>query len=357
MFNDVLKEVTGIVDRRFLLNAFFPCLFFWGLLGIVLALGSGWETAKLLQIWNQQDITLKTLQIIGLITLVTFSASILTSQAFAILRFYEGYWNFPGGRLLRQVGNDWHQTQLDQLDVPTRLDILNRQIQERQHQLSSAKTWGLQQWHRRRSSRLEHQLERVEREQNQLQQINYEAYPQPKHRQEIVPTRLGNILKSAELYPYDRYQIDAVLVWSRLYHVLPDRFVKIITESRNNLDFALAISTLSGLFSLISGILLSIVNAPGWLFLLCCWSGSLIAWLAYQSAIGNAAAYAEQIRVSFDLYRHELVKQLRLKPAQKPEEEVKQWLEIRQLFYGGQVPSTWTYLEPEAKKKDESHNG
>jgi len=356
MFDEVLKEVTGIVSSRFLLNAFFPCLFFWGLLGTVVAVSSGWETTQLILVWNQQDTTLKAVQIIGFITLVTFSASVLASQAFAILRFYEGYWNFPFSRVLRQVGEGWHQTKLDELDIPNRLDRLNQQIQDQQQKLSNSQKRGLKQWLKWRLVGLENELERVENSQNRLQQRNYAAYPQPRHRQEIMPTRLGNILKSAELYPYDRYEIDAVLVWSRLYHVLPERCIQIITEARSNLDFALAIATLSWIFSLMSGIWLLSVQAPGWLFLLCFWGGSVMGWLAYQSAVGNAAAYAEQVRVSFDLYRYELVKQLRLKPAQTPAEEVEQWREIRQLFYGGQTPSTWRYLDPEVKKEG-SQNG
>ena len=351
MFSDVLKEVTGIVNKRFLLNAFSPCLFFWGVLGIVLVVSGGWDTTKLLQTWNQQDTALKTLQIIGFITLVTFSASVLTSQAFAILRFYEGYWNFPLSRLLRQVGEGWHQTRLDQLDIPNRLDSLNQQIQDQQQKVNTWRFPGLNQWFKWKLKGLENELEQVEKKQNRLQQINYEAYPQPKHRQEVMPTRLGNILKSAELYPYDRYELDAVLVWSRLYHLLPDRYVQVMIEARSSLDFALAITMLSGLFSLVSSIWLLIVQAPGWLFLLCFWGGSLMAWLAYQSAIGNAAAYAEQMRVGFDLYRYELIKQLRLKPATTLEAEKQQWQEIRQLFYAGQAPATWQYIDPESKKE------
>jgi hypothetical protein len=170
-----------------------------------------------------------------------------------------------------------------------------------------------------------------------------------------MPTRLGNILKGSELYPNDRYQIDAVLIWSRLYHLLPDRTIQIITETLSNLNFTLAIATLSGLFSIISGIWLLVTKAQGWLFLLCFWGGSWVAWLSYRNALGNAAAYAEQIKVCFDLYRNELVKQLRLKPAQNPAEEQQQWREIRKLFYGGQAPSSWTYVEPDAKKEDAEH--
>ena len=171
-----------------------------------------------------------------------------------------------------------------------------------------------------------------------------------------MPTRLGNILKNSELYPLDRYNIDAVLIWSRLYHLLPERTIQIITEALSNLNFTLAIATLGGLFSIISGIWLLVTKAPGWLFLLCFWGGSWVAWFSYRNALGNAAAYAEQIKVCFDLYRNELVKQLRLMPAQNPAEERQQWIEIRQLFYEGQALSGWTYVEPDKKKEGSEHD-
>lgn len=196
---------------------------------------------------------------------------------------------------------------------------------------------------------LEARINELEERQFSLQELSYRYYPKSQHTDQVMPTRLGNILKNAELYPLDRYNIDAVLVWPRLYHSLPDRFIQLITEARSSLDFSLAIATLSLLFSTISGFWLMVAKAPGWLFLLCFWGGALVAWFSYRSALSNTAAYAEQVKVCFDLYRKELVKQLRLKPAITPDAEKQQWQEIRKLFYAGQAPSTWQYIDSEQK--------
>lgn len=357
MFNDVLKEVTGIFDRRFLLNAFFPCLIFWGLLGVIGIVGSGWDPLKILQTWNQQDGVLKTLEIIGFIAIVVFSATVVTSQAGNILRFYEGYWKFPLSQKLFGIGKAWHQQQLQDLDVKSRMQKYAQQMQSLGAELSTSQDVNRQQLLQRKQERFKADIQKLQKSQFALQEKNYREYPPIHELDQVMPTRVGNVLKSAERYPNTRYNIDAVLIWSRLYHSFPDRFVQIITEARTTLDFALAISALSGLFSLISGIWLIVMKAPGWLFLLCFWGGALVAWLAYRSAIGSAAAYAEQVRAAFDLYRHELVKQLHLKPAQTPDEEIKQWREIRELFYGGKASSTWTYLDVETQKKDSQNGG
>ncbi|KAI9130023.1 hypothetical protein [Acaryochloris sp. CCMEE 5410] len=349
MFNEVLKEATGILDRRFLLNAFFPCLIFWGLLGIVGVVGSGWEPLKLLQNWNQQDGILQTLEIIGLITLVVSSASVLSSHSASILRFYEGYWKFPVIQRFTQLGKTWHQAQLAKLDVPGQMKELAQQMKQVDAQLSTTQALDQKRSLQGEMKSLISQERELNQRQFSLKELNYRNYPHPQRSDQVMPTRLGNILKNSELYPLERYTIDAVLIWPRLYHSLPDRYIQVITEVRSSLDFSLAIATLSGLFSIMTGLWLLAVKAPGWLFLLCFWGGALAAWLAYQSALGNAVAYSEQVKVCFDLYRHELVKQLRLKPATTPDLENQQWQEIRELFYEGKITTTWQYTDLESK--------
>ena len=179
MFNEVLKEVTGIFDRRFLLNAFFPCLIFWGLLGIVGIVGSGWEPLKLLQNWNQQDGILKTLEIIGLITLVVFSASVLSSQSASILRFYEGYWQFPLSQRLSQRGKVWHQAQLAKLDVPGQMKELSQQMKQVGAQSSAAQDVNQKQSLQAKMDSLIAKEKELRQHQPSLQEANYHYYPQP----------------------------------------------------------------------------------------------------------------------------------------------------------------------------------
>jgi hypothetical protein len=160
-----------------------------------------------------------------------------------------------------------------------------------------------------------------------------------------MPTRLGNMLKNAELYPKDRYKIDAVLIWPRLYNLFPERFVQTIAGARSALDFMLVLSALGGAFALLSGCYLLIVGATWWLFLICFWGGLLFAWLAYQGALGSALLYAQQIKIGFDLYRNELLKQMRLPLPATPDEEETWWYEIGQFLYRNlrEKPALWAY--------------
>lgn len=52
-----------------------------------------------------------------------------------------------------------------------------------------------------------------------------------------MPTRFGNILRSAETYPNEHYGIDAVLMWPRLIQVIDPSYYNQIDQSNNSLAF------------------------------------------------------------------------------------------------------------------------
>jgi len=300
MFSAVLKEVTGVLDRRFLMTVVFPSLIFWGLL-IVLIVSTQGDILQTAEKWNEQESFLKTLQIIGFIAWVMFFANIVSNQLPAILRFYEGYWNFPLGRYFQAIGKKRHQKYLQQL------------------------------------------TEELDKDPRCYEEI-YLFYPLPTQSEQVMPTRLGNILKNAELYPKDRYRIDAVLIWPRLYYLLPERFIQTFAEARGALDFMLVISSLSGAFALISAGYLLYVWAPMQLFFICIPGGLFIAWLAYKGAIDGALIYAQQIKVAFDLYRNDLLKQMNMPLPATPAEEKERWNEVV-LFLYRNVPGLLTYRD------------
>ncbi|NMF66134.1 hypothetical protein DP113_05615 [Brasilonema octagenarum UFV-E1] len=335
MLNDVLKEVPGLLGRRFLMNAFFPSFLFWGLIIVVASAGQA-DFVNVLKEWNQLDITLKALQIVGFFSCVTVFSIILSNNFNTILRFYEGYWNFPLGRLLENNRRRWYQSHLRKLDFDNHKKELDEEIDKIKQELK--KNTSQQQ----KKLRLEEQLKKLEEQLKKLQHQDnsgklyetiYLYYPLPTQPEQVMPTRLGNILRNAELYSRDRYDIDAVLIWPRLYNLFPGHFIETIAEAKSSLDFMLVVSALSSIFALFSGIYLVIVKASGLLFLTCFWGGLFLAWLTYQSALGSALLYAQQIKAGFDLYRHELLKQMRLELPNTPLEEPELWEKIGQLLY------------------------
>lgn len=298
MFKDVLTQVTGILNRRFLLNTLFPSFIFWGLLLAVIIFGQGYSIPEITNSWNKQETTLKIIQLIIFLSLVAFSSSILSSQQTRILRFYEGYWNLP---FLENISKRWYKLKHEKLDQ--QIDVNSN---------------------------------------DPCYQDIYLRYPPRKQRQQVMPTRLGNILKNLELYPRQRYMIDAVLIWPRLYQLLPENLLQSIAEAKSSLDLMLVISWLSGLFAFVSGIYLLSMGAAWWFFLVCFWGGLLVAWLAYQGALASAILYAHQIKTAFDLYRNELFKQMRWQLPTNLEDEKKKWETLCQFLYRN-FPGDWNY--------------
>ena len=303
MFGSVFSTVTGFLDSRFLVNYFLPSLLFSALLVVVWVVGN--ERVPEAVSWWGQSTAQQTFQITGFLVWVLLFAHVVASRAEAVLRFYEGYWDFPGGDALRRLGQSWHQRRLARIGAALNSD-----------------------WRR-------------------YQEI-YAGYPLPTQPDEVMPTRLGNILKNAELYPRDRYNIDAVLIWPRLYPLLPPAFTTTITGLRGNLDFMLVISSLAALFALLSGPYLLYLKASPFVFLSCFGGGALVAYVAYSASLGSALLYAHQIKSAFDLYRNELLKQMRVAAPATRAAERAVWGQLCYFLYRNIGPASWAYESPDA---------
>ena len=289
-----LKEFTSFLERRFLLNAFFPSLIFWGaLLLAFLAPDGGINNAA--TTWSEQSVTVQIALAAAFLAWVWFWAGIIASQWRSIVRLYEGYWS-PRAAWLTELGRSWHKTQLLRLY------------------------------------------------ENEAHEAVYYGYPYSSDLDEVMPTRLGNILKNAELYPRYRYHADAVLLWPRLTHLVPERFNQILSDARAQLELLLVISTLSTVFACLAGAYLLIVGAAWWIFLGCFWGGLFLAFGTYLGSLNNALVYAQQLKAGFDLYRTELLRQFRLEPKNSLALEQRLWDQVYD-FLLLNVPSGWKFTD------------
>ncbi|HXQ71002.1 MAG TPA: hypothetical protein VN844_10970 [Pyrinomonadaceae bacterium] len=164
----------------------------------------------------------------------------------------------------------------------------------------------------------------------------------PDERGLILPTRLGNAIRSFEYYSHREYGIDSIEIWPRLVAVIPKEYAVSIDDSKTTFDFMLNSSLLSLLLCvliLFSGLLypaslLSLWNAAYWILTVV--ALGLLAYFFYRLSINRAHAWGLLIKSAFDLYRWELLKKLGY--AQQPKhrlEERELWGEIsRQAIYG-----------------------
>jgi hypothetical protein len=293
---DLVEKVSGLFERRFLLNALLPSAIFWGLLAGVVVL-TRTSPARALATWDAQGGFLKSVEAVVFVVVILAMAGLLSASAISIVRLFEGYWSPPLSWILLRPAIAWHQHRLQKLDNAGNDTEL------------------------------------------------YYSYPPVTRPEEVMPTRLGNILKCGEVYPDLRYGIDPIIIWPRLYSLLSEAALAGTTTSRAALEFHLAASVTSALFAVVAGSYLLLTGGTWWLFLACFWGGFLGALIAYETALPTAQVYSEQVKVVFDNCRNELLLKMRLPLPPDPEEERAMWREITMFLYRNvrEHPEAWKY--------------
>jgi hypothetical protein len=152
----------------------------------------------------------------------------------------------------------------------------------------------------------------------------------------VLPTTLGNTIAAFEDYPWDRYRIDAVVLWPRLLPTLTEeKYAGYVEREKAGLDFAL---NLCFLFSLL-GLEIAYVGVlfgreyVAWLIGACV--TLLLAFLFYKVAVAGAYGWGTTVRVAFDLYRYHLLRALYGHPPHDFPTEKRTWKQISRFLREG----------------------
>ena len=124
----------------------------------------------------------------------------------------------------------------------------------------------------------------------------------------VLPTTLGNVLRAAEEQGGRSYGMDAVVLWPRLFPLLPERITEILADQRDQLDLAARFAVVFLIAALVAGSTLALNDWWSVVPLACL----ALAWLAYRAAIAAALAYGDGIQTAFDLHRFDLLEALHL---------------------------------------------
>ena len=144
----------------------------------------------------------------------------------------------------------------------------------------------------------------------------------------VLPTRLGNIIRSFEYYPDREYGMDAIVTWSRLIAKIDPSYAATIDEAKTSFDFMMNLSFLSGVSLFIQIVVGLVYGKPfasaedlsAWLVRLAL--TAFFTWFFYHLSFSRAGAWGETIKGAFDLYRNDLLAQLgfNAKPGTRTEE-------------------------------------
>jgi hypothetical protein len=124
----------------------------------------------------------------------------------------------------------------------------------------------------------------------------------------LLPTRLGNVLRSGEDRAGQRYGLQTVTMWPLLYPSVSPSLTEALDGLRDQLDVAVRLCVVLLIAAAVSGAMLI---TDGW-WLAVPAAAILLAWLAYRSAIRTAAAYGEAMGWAFDLHRFDMLNALHL---------------------------------------------
>jgi hypothetical protein len=297
-----LDKIDVFFDRRFLVTYWGPAFIGVGILISFIAAAYG--VAEAIEWWNELDAIQQLWFGIGVLLSVTATAYLFQAVSLTIISQYSGY-----------------------------------HVSKR-----------LRQWAIRDQERLINRTSPDERD-----------YRFPRNRALLRPTQLGNIIASAEEHSWRIYRLHTPQWWDRLTPMLPEAFRTKIDDALAPLLALLNLSAIFALWAVISLVitLLSILStvmsktlgetitvlAPQQkTFLFSFTVGLLLSYLFYQIAIEQAMRYANLIRVSFDLYRHEILKQMRIPIPDNLVAERELW-EALNLWIRYSTPP-WTGLPP-----------
>lgn len=262
------------------LSTLFPSIIFWSGGFVVFVEIFGWK--ELISAYSDLSQNLQFLLLFSGLLLITISAIFVSLFDSISLRLLEGYWPnwmslFQKVLIIKQKNNkdkDYKQWQNLISNYTSSNNILDRKEVER------------------------------------IKTLDWRLTHTPSKKEDLMPTTLGNILKSAESRSHEKYGLDIYICWPRFWLVLPAFTKETIQRARVNLYSAVRVCV--------------------WSILFCLWGlwvwwtipiGLFFARLAYMWAIQAAKIYSDTLESIFDVHRYELYKSLRWPLPKNPSTE------------------------------------
>ena len=311
----ILTSISGQFGKPLILGIFFPTVLFvmLGTLFLLPLFPGDWTFFRSLQVlateWQLAAVTLLAILLSG----------ILYNLNNLIIRFYEGYpWQdlwLLGTWRMGHYQRQFEAARAQNIGMRTLLNELERQNVD------------------------EKILQKIERLYDRIGgAVNNEF---PSRRNLVLPTRLGNIMRSFEDYADRQYGMDAVTLWPRLIAKVAPDYATSVDDTKISFNFMINSSILSFLLALamlvIGAFYGTAFTSPG----LIVWLVEIAGFMAltvvfYHWSINRAKAYGATVKGAFDLYRWELLKQLGYKQVPKTVSDEKTlWDQIsRNMIYG-----------------------
>jgi len=142
---------------------------------------------------------------------------------------------------------------------------------------------------------------------------------------ETAPTAFGNVLAAVGDYPRRVYGMDSFHWWPRLQPLLPTEFQELLSSLETPMRAMLNLSLVSLYLGCMAAIVLGLGEQNLPFAVLSLVIGVVVAEALYRAAVVQAIDFVRHIWVGFDLYRYQILEQLREQEPANLEEERALW--------------------------------
>jgi hypothetical protein len=218
MLPKFLESLGENIAKEWLSKVLLPALVFWlgGLLAVCSDPAFGWKIVEPFLGDGKNLATFPLNQLIVGLLAISVSAAIAQRLELTVLRWLEGYWHRwinPIQRgLVRRQESSFNRAKQTRKELFDRYDSLTSE------------------------------------EMDELVRLDWQRKQTPKQSDRLMPTRLGNILRAAERRPLEKYGLETVICFPRLWLLLPAEVKTELSEARSRLNSMVRIWIWSVLF-------------------------------------------------------------------------------------------------------------
>jgi cell division protein FtsB len=267
------------------------------------------------------DLKIDVVSVLIVLLVITLLTVLVQPFQLRMIRLLEGYWD--SWWLTAQVAPVFveYQTRRKKA-LETRINHLGRQLEL----LDGSPATTLQEQKRRqwKCARMAAEKQRAK--------LKLERYPRPTDTPNpptpLLPTALGNALRTGETSAGERYGLTTLASWPRLYPLLSEKFAAMQASARDSLDAAAHFCISFFVVSVVAVVALADEPKAYWIpalaFALCC--------LSYVGSIAAAVTFTTYLRVAYDLHRFDLLRAMHYKLPETAADEYDQFMKLSEFF-------------------------
>lgn len=160
---------------------------------------------------------------------------------------------------------------------------------------------------------------------------SFAYYDYPIDNAYIMPTLYGNILRCSEAHAKECYGIDQGVVWPHLFEVTSEKYIELLSTTRNNLE-AVSQCVVLTILSLIIWFVIILMYKFNFFTIFTILGIGFISYLFYRAAIVSAREYVKAIIGCYDLFQKELLNKLPI--MENIESDKVRWKKISHFLHG-----------------------